>query len=333
MRGALLRRTGYCVISGPRSPASTLILQRKPSQSLPAWITGNAYALLAFASLFWSGNHVVGRALAGHLPPLFLSTIRWIVPAILLWALANSHIRKDWPTIRRHRGILLWLGATGGAAFTALQYVGLGYTSALNVSILNSLVPVLIIIAGALIFRDRIAPMQLVGIATSLVGVLTIITRGNIEDLRHLNFNIGDIIIVINMTIFAIYAVYLRLQPKLHWTSFMFVLAVISTVSTLPLALWEARTASYEINGLTLAAVLYVSIFPSVLAFAAWNRGVELIGASRSGPFLHLIPLYTAIIASLFLGERLMAFHVIGLAMILGGIWLAARGQRTPAEN
>lgn len=288
----------------------------------------NPYLVLAFASLCWSGNHIVGRAIVGHFPPLTISTIRWFIPAIILWIAGRSRIEQDWPLIRRHWVVMLWLGATGGILFSALQYVGLQYTSAVNVSILNSLVPVLIIAAGALLFRDRILSRQLLGIATSLVGVLIIVTRGNLDALLQLSFNHGDVIIIVNMIVFAIYAVYLRLRPKIHWMSFLFVLAVVSAVGTMPFAIFEVASGQVpELNVGTISAALYVSIFPSLVAFTAWNYGVEQIGANRSGPFLHLVPLYTALLASIFLGENLMAFHALGLLMILVGVWIAARGR------
>lgn len=291
----------------------------------------NPYLILAFASLCWSGNHIVGRAIAGHFPPLTISTIRWFIPAIILWIAGRSRIEQDWPLICRHWIVMLWLGATGGILFSALQYVGLQYTSAVNVSILNSLVPVLIIAASALIFRDRILPIQLLGILTSLIGVLIIVTRGNLNALLQLSFNHGDVIIIVNMIVFAIYAAYLRLRPKIHWMSFLFVLAVVSAVGTMPFAIFELASGRIpELNVGTIAAALYVSIFPSLVAFAAWNYGVEHIGANRSGPFLHLIPLYTALLASIFLGEELMIFHALGLLMILVGVWIAARGQASP---
>jgi drug/metabolite transporter (DMT)-like permease len=142
-------------------------------------IWDNPYSVLAFASLCWSGNHVVGRAITGHIPPLTISTIRWLIPVFIIWCMARSEIQTDWPSVRQHWGIVLWLGITGGTLFSALQYVGLQYTTALNVSILNSLVPVLIVAAGALIFRDRIRFVQLFGISTSLIGVIVIVTRGD----------------------------------------------------------------------------------------------------------------------------------------------------------
>jgi drug/metabolite transporter (DMT)-like permease len=288
----------------------------------------NPYLLLAFASLCWSGNHIIGRAIAGHVPPIGISTVRWAIPALVLWPIARSHLRRDRPEIKPHWRLMLWLGLTGGALFSALQYVGLQYTTALNVSVLNSLTPVFIILAGTLIFRDRIAIIQVVGIATSLIGVLVIVARGSFATLAQLAFNWGDLIIVFNMAVFGIYSAYLRLRPQIHWLSFMFMLAAISAISTLPFFLWESLSGFvFQPTLLTAFAVFYVSIFPSLLAFAAWNRGVELIGANRAGPFLHIIPIYSALLASTLLGESLAIYHVVGFFIILTGVWLATHKQ------
>src|SRR5690242_8255463 len=161
----------------------------------------NPYLLLALAALFWSGNHIVGRAIHGEVPPIGISTVRWALPALALWFIAHKQIKQDWPAIRAHWTVMLWLGLTGGALFTALQYVGLQYTSALNVSVLNSLVPVLIVATSAALFRDRISPMQLAGIVVSSLGVLTIIGRGSLDVLARLAFNWGDLIILFNMLV------------------------------------------------------------------------------------------------------------------------------------
>jgi drug/metabolite transporter (DMT)-like permease len=286
---------------------------------------GNPYVLLAVAALFWSGNHIVGRAIGGHVPPVGISTIRWLIPAILIWPWVRPHLKRDWPVIRRHWKAMLWLGATGGALFTSLQYVGLQYTSALNVSVLNSLVPVLIVATSGALFRDRISPLQLAGIVVSSLGVLTIIGRGSLDVLERLAFNWGDLIIVFNMFVFAVYATCLRLRPAMHWLSFIFIFAVLSVIMTLPFAVLEFwQGARFEADWLTIGSITYVSIFPSVIAFSAWNRGVELIGANRSGPFLHMVPVYTAILGTTLLGEHLATFHIVGFALILTGVWLAS---------
>jgi drug/metabolite transporter (DMT)-like permease len=289
------------------------------------WLHDNPYLLLALAALFWSGNHIVGRAIGGEVPPIGISTVRWLLPTIALGFLAFPHIKRDWPVIRARWGILLWLGIVGGALFTAGQYIGLQYTTALNVSVLNSLVPVLIIATGGIIFRDRVTAIQFGGILMSSVGVLVVIARGQLSNLQHLLFNWGDIIIVFNMMVFAVYAVYLRKRPLIHWLSFIFVFGAVSTLATLPFMIWEmAAGITFKPTWLTVFAVAYVSIFPSLLAFAAWNRGVQLIGANRSGPFVHLVPVYTAILGSALLNEHLSTFHIFGFALIIAGGGVAA---------
>jgi drug/metabolite transporter (DMT)-like permease len=128
------------------------------------------------------------------------------------------------------------------------------------------------------------------------------------------------------MFVFAVYVVYLRKRPEMHWLSFLFVFGAISTIATLPFAIWEAAAGiTFKPTWLTLSAIVYVSIFPSIVAFAAWNRGVELIGANRSGPFVHLVPLYTAILGGVLLGENVAIFHVMGFILIISGVSLASR--------
>lgn len=294
----------------------------------------NAYLMAAFATLSWSGNHIVGRAVAGHVPPYWLSMMRWLLPTLVLALFSREIIRRDWPLIRSHWKPLLFLAFTGGTLFTLLQYVGLQYTTALNVSVLNSLTPVVMVMAAAAIFRDYIVGRQFIGLAVSLLGVLTILSHGDWHMLAALEFNKGDVLIVANMVLFGIYAACLRLRPDMHWLSYAFVIASISAVSTMPFVAWEYQTGYRPaFDFVTIAAALYVALFPGFLSVATWNRATDLIGSNRAGPFMHLIPLFSAILASLFLGEQIGVFHVAGLSLILVGVWLAAGKGRAPAPD
>jgi drug/metabolite transporter (DMT)-like permease len=286
----------------------------------------NPYLLLALAGLCWSGNHIIGRAMAGHVPPLAISMLRWIFPAVLLWLFARPYIKKDWPLIWRHRVLIVLLSVSGGGVFGALQFVGLQFTTAVNVAVFNSVPPVLIAAAGALIFRDRLLPAQVAGIAISLAGVLVVVTRADLTVLTQMEFNRGDIIILSNMVLWSGYSACLRLLPPVHWQSFLFVFAAISSIATIPFFLWE-HLSGYTLQPtlLTFGALSYISLFTSLFAYLFWNRGVEQIGANRAGVFLHLIPVYGAVLATVFLGERLMAYHVLGFTLILSGVWLAGR--------
>ncbi|MGE0699503.1 MAG: DMT family transporter [Hyphomicrobiaceae bacterium] len=287
-----------------------------------------ASLMTAFASLLWSGNHIVGRAIAGQVPPLATGSIRWIVPALLLAPFVGPHLRRDWPEIRRTWPTLLVLSLVGGATFGTLQYVGLTYTTALNVSVLNSVAPVLIVAAGWLLFSDRVGLLQAAGIATSFAGVLAIIAKGRPEALAGLSFNVGDLIILFNMALWALYSASLRKRGAMHWMSFTFILATVSALATLPLWLMEHRSGvELRITPASIAALGYVSLFPSLLAYSCWSRGVEVLGSGRAGVFLHLVPLYSALIAGIALGERIEAYHLAGFALILVGVWLASRPQ------
>lgn len=289
----------------------------------------NPYLLLAVAGLCWSGNHVLGRAIAGQVPPLSLSAVRWLLPMAVLWPFAKPYLERDWPLIKSNWRVLAFLGGTGGALFGALQYLALQHTTALNASVLNSLSPVLIIAAGALLFRDRLSPMRILGIAVSLAGVLVVVTRLDLKTVSSLSFNTGDLLITFNMAVWGIYSACLRLRPNIHWVSVIYIVAAMSTVATMPLLVWEHSTGfTFQPTLMTALAILYVSFFPSLIAFVCWNRGVELIGPNRASPFLHLVVLYSAVLATVFLGERLMPYHVLGFFLILAGVALAARRTR-----
>ncbi len=287
----------------------------------------NPILLLAMAPLFWAGNHIVGRAVAGHVAPGGLSVLRWVVAAAVLAPFVGQCLRRDWATIHANAWTLILLALAGGGLFGTLQFFGLQYTTALNVAVLNSTVPAFIVLAGALIFRDPVRLVQVLGVGVSLVGVLVIISKGDAAALGALEFNGGDILVIANMALFAIYSACLRLRPiGLHWMSFTLVLCIVSGLANVPLALWEAANGQHlRADWLTLLAVLYVGIFASTIAYGAWSRGIELIGAARAGVFLHLVPVYGAVLSMIFLGESLRLFHIIGLMLILAGVALAAR--------
>jgi drug/metabolite transporter (DMT)-like permease len=288
---------------------------------------GNPYLVLALASLCWSGNHIMGRAIAGHVPPVAIATLRWLLAAAVLWPFVRHQVARDWPLIRQKPGVILFLALIGGALFGTLQFVGLQFTTALNVSVMNSIAPVLIVAASAALFRDRFTGRQAVGIAVSLAGVMAIITRLDPSVIGTLAFNRGDLIIFLNQAIWGVYSACLRLRPKVHSVSFMFVFSLVSGVAMLPAVGWEVSTGYVlQPDLMTLGAIVFVTLISTIGGFALWTRGVELIGPNRAGVFLHLIPVYSALLTGVLLGEPLMGYHVVGFVLILAGVFLAARG-------
>jgi drug/metabolite transporter (DMT)-like permease len=285
-----------------------------------------AFLLLPLAALCWAGNHVLARAAGGHVPPASMAVVRWIIVALVVLPFALPHLRADWPRLRSKPGLMVLLAITGGGAFGTLQFVALHFTTALNMGVVGSVAPAFIVAASWLLFRERLAPLQLVGVLVSLAGVLAIVSRLDLARLAGLGFNGGDLIIIANMVLWAVYAACLRVRPSVHAATFLLSMAVLSTFGNLPFALGE-HAFGYRLQAtpLTAATVLYATFVTTIFAYVAWNRGVDIIGAPRASAFLHTIPLFSALLATTFLGETIEPFHVLGFTLILAGVTLVAR--------
>ena len=295
-------------------------------RAITAKLFDNAYLLMTLTALFWGGNFVLGRGIADHIPPIALSCLRWSFATLILAPFAIEQTRKDWSEITANWPIILFLAIIGGGSFNTMTYIGLGHTTALNALIIQSAAPVLIAIAAYLVFSERLSPRQLIGISISLIGVLWVISAGDMTRLQSLSLNPGDLIILFAFATWAIYTIYLRKRPDIHWTSFILMLSLIAALVNIPFWIFEHFTMrQIEPTMTTLLTVSYVAIFPSVLALIFFNRSVELIGANRTGVFIHLVPLFGTILAIAVLGEELKPFHIIGFALIITGVIFAAR--------
>ena len=285
------------------------------------------YALLTLASLFWSCNWIVGRGLSHDVPPLAMTFYRWFFAIIILAPFAWPRLRDDMPIVRRHWKALLGLGIIGIGTHNALAYLGLRYTTAVNGVILNSFIPVMIVGLSWALLRERLAALQVAGIAVSLGGVLTILSQGSLMILATFRLNAGDLLIILSMAMWSIYTIGLRFRPPgMHLLSFLFVISCIGDLAILPF--YALETALGEPMRWTPAAALAiagVALFSSVLAYIFWNRGVEQVGANVAGLFVHLMPVFGVILAWLVLDERLAPFHLAGIALILCGIVITSR--------
>ncbi len=296
----------------PRSPAS-------PSAS--------PYLLLTLASLFWSGNWIIGRAFHDDVPPMGMTFFRWLIAILILAPFTLPRLREDWPAIRRSWRVIVLLGTIGIGLHNALAYLGLNHTTATNGVILNSCIPVMIIAMAWIFFGERLQALQLAGVAVSLCGVVAILSQGSLEALAALRLNAGDLLVIVSMAMWALYTILLRRRPPdLGTLPFLFALAVVGDLAVLPLWIGEmvlGRTIAW--TPATLGAMASVALFSSVLAYVFWNRGVERVGAQVAGLFVHLMPVFGVLFAWWFLGERLQIHHVAGIALILAGIALTTR--------
>ena len=293
------------------------------------------YLLLTLTSLFWAGNAVVGRAVADSIPPVALSQIRWTLALAVVLPLAWGGLREEFALIRRHFWLLALLAFTGVSAFNVMLYWSLHHTTVINATLMQSTGPLLIGLWSWLLFREPLTRRQLAGILVSLAGVAIVVSAGDIGRLAKLTLNIGDIVIIVAIGIYALYSALLRTRPGMSSISFLAVTIAIGAVLLVPLTVAE-QLAGADFAPPTFgawAAIGYVSLFPSILAYLCFNRGVQLIGANRSGPFLHLVPLFGAILAIVFLGERPGIHHGIGALLIVGGVFLASRGSASNSRN
>jgi drug/metabolite transporter (DMT)-like permease len=290
-----------------------------------------AYVLLPLASLCWAGNHIVARLASGKVPPASLAVVRWALIVAMLAVVAKPHLQRDWPAIKRHLGPMLLLSVTGGGVFGTLQFLALNYTTALNMGVVGSVAPAFIVIASYLLFGDRLNTRQTIGVVVSLSGVLAIVSQLSLERLVTFTFNAGDLIIILNMVLWAIYSACLRLAPPVHTLSFLFAMALIAGLVNIPVAAYEySIDYRLQLDVLTTGTVFYAAFITTLLGYITWNRGVAIVGAPRASAFLNTIPIFSGILATTLLGEKLQTFHVVGFVLIIAGVTLAARPAATP---
>jgi drug/metabolite transporter (DMT)-like permease len=300
-----------------------------------ASLTGRAlpYALAAATAVFWSGNYVLGRVVIDEFPPVSLAFWRWLLAWAILMPFAWRPMRRAWPVIRRYWPRLTLLGLLSVPCYNTMVYVAFHTTSTINASVLNSTMPLAIVILAWLLFRERLTAWQTAGVAISLGGVLWIVARGAPETLLQLEVTPGDLWVIGAVLVYALYMVLLRLRPAgLGGLAFLGVIVTVGVAALLPASLIElAFTGPPHVTAANAAIVAYMAVFASLLAYVFWNHATATIGASRTGVFIHLIPVITTVLSLLFLDETLHWFHVVGMAAVLGGVVLVARGGPTPA--
>jgi drug/metabolite transporter (DMT)-like permease len=290
------------------------------------WLFDQPYLLLSLTSLFWAGNVVLGRFIAGHIPPVTLALIRWSGAFLILLPFAAGDLARDWPTIRKHAGLMTLLALTGFSAYNTMAYYGLQYTTAINGLLLQSVTPLFVALWTFALFRDRLTLRQAGGICVSLTGVIVILCHGSFTALIGIGFNRGDVWFVIALLIYGFYTAVLRKRPAMHPLSFLAVGMGWGAVLLVPAVVVEiASGRTMVFDGESLISFAYICIFPSLLGYLFLNRGIELIGANRAAPFVHLVPVFGSVLAIVLLGERFELYHAIGYALVFTGIMIATR--------
>jgi drug/metabolite transporter (DMT)-like permease len=289
-----------------------------------AW--SSAWTLLFLTNLFWAGNIVIARAVAGQVPPVALAYWRWTGAFLVAFGVALPQLKRDWPVLLRSWPMMLLLAATGIATYNTMTYVGLKYTSALNALLLQSAMPLIVLIWDFGLFGVRASLWQILGVLLSLLGVTAIISKLSLAALAQTSLDIGDLWILGAVVVYALYTPLLRRRPAVHPLSLLVTMMGIGSFMILPLYLAEHAGGARIEGGLpSYAAIAYTAVLPSFIAYMFFNRGVELIGPARAGQSAHLMPVLGAILAVLFLGERFHLYHVVGMVLIGAGILLASK--------
>lgn len=287
--------------------------------------------MLVACALVWGSNVVVGRAVHAELPPVGLAFWRNAVALLALLPFTWRGLASQRAALWRGRRVILAAGIVGTALFNYLIYRALHSTTAISAGLMMSLTPVAVPALAFVLLRDRLTLRQGFGIAVSLAGVTAIIARGDLSHLTAGSFNAGDLMMIAAMLCWSFYSVVIKRKPA-DLGPFVFLAAVLACAvpALLPFYVWESLSgAPMPATPTAFAAGLYLGLVPTMLALLLFNYAVQIIGPIRTGPYAHLVPVFAALLAILFLGERLAAFHFIGAAFIAAGLYLATRRERS----
>ena len=285
-----------------------------------------AYIMLVCATLFWSGNFIVGKfAFLTNIPPLSLVFYRWLLVWLILLPFTFKEILKFKDTILNNLPLLFFLGFTSVGLFNSFTYLSLIHTQVINATLFNTAIPAVIILLCFLFKIEKTNKFQILGLIISVIGILSIITKLDIEILLSLNFNKGDIIMVGGVITWGIYSTLLKKKKfTLPLLTLVHVICTFGLICVLPQFLYEfsqGQIIKIDIN--LFYTLIFLALFPSIGSYYCWAGAVSIIGANRAGIFLSLIPLFSTIMAIAIFNEKFQFFHLIGAILIILGLFLS----------
>ncbi|WP_185266712.1 DMT family transporter [Halopseudomonas xiamenensis] len=281
---------------------------------------------LLFCALAWSGNTLVARGVVGMMPPVSLAFWRWVLVLVLLLPFAASGLWRHRQALWQCRWQLLVLSALGITAFNTLLYLAARNTTAINISLINTGLPVAVFIAMVVFLRRWPGRRMMYGAALSFLGLIVILTGGSVQQLLTVGFNRGDLLVLLAVMSWGGYSVLLQKWP-LPGPGYvqLAALVVCGVPLLLPVYLWEVASSGWvEIGWEVVGAVSYTAVASSLMAHLAWTHGIKVVGPATASMFTYLIPVFTAVFGILMLGEELYWYHLLGGGLALSGIMLAA---------
>ena len=284
------------------------------------------HVVLVLATIMWAGHTIVARMSVDEISPMLLMLMRWVTCLAILMVINRNQLAAYIPEVKQRLAWVWWMGGAGMAGFTIFFIYAAQYTTAVNLGITQSAIPALVMLIGLLVLRVRAGWIQLVGMMLSLMGVVVLVSGGSITVLRALEFNVGDLLMLIACLCYAGYTVGLSRRMSMSPVLMLTFFSAAASLTLIVLTAVEYLQGDLILPGVKgLAIVVYCAIFPSMLAQIFFMRGVELAGANRAGLYVNLVPVFAAFMAVLFLAETMYLFHGVSLVMVLGGIYLAER--------
>ena len=282
--------------------------------------------MLVCATLFWAGNFTIGKfAFLENIPPYTLAFLRWCFVWIILLPFTYKEILKLKKDIKKNLSLFFILGFTSVCIFTSFTYNALNYTQIINASLFNTAIPVTIILVCSLLKIEKTNLFQISGLLISVLGILAIITRLDLNILLTLSFNKGDLFMIVAIIAWGIYSAFLRKRTfDVSLLALVHIICTFGLIFLLPLFtldLLQGKTV--EVTSNLFYILIYIAIFPSIGSYYCWAGAVSIIGANRAGIFLSLIPLFSTFFAILFFSEKFLFFHFIGSVLIILGLFLS----------
>ena len=285
-----------------------------------------AYIMLVCASLFWSGNFIIGKfAFLTDIPPLSLVFYRWLLVWIILLPFTFKEIIKYKKTIKKNLPVLFFLGLTSVGLFNSFTYLSLMYTQVINATLFNTAIPAIIILICFLFKIESTNKFQIIGLIVSIIGIISIITKLNLNILLSLNFNKGDLIMIGGVLSWGIYSSLLKKKNfTLPLLTLVHMICTFGLICVTPQYIYEFSQGyiiKFDIN--LFYTLIFLAIFPSIGSYYCWAGAVSIIGANRAGISLSLIPLFSSIFAIIFFKEQFQFFHLIGAILIIIGLFFS----------
>ncbi|MCF7940418.1 MAG: DMT family transporter [Spirochaetia bacterium] len=306
-------------------------MNRTIAPSSPA--AGYLYALITV--ILWSVNFIIARDLNGLISPVSLAFFRWSTAAVLVLPFSCRSIIRNRRTIFRHFPYLALTSFLGVALFNTLVYLAGRTTTAINLSIIAITFPIHIVILSRILFNERISPARAAGMIMVIAGALLLITEGDLSELRSIGKSAGDLWMVLAAFIFAVFTILLKFRPpELELFTFQSTTFIIGTLFLLPLFIYDRITGTAILwDAQMVGSILYVGIGASLIAYLLWNRAISIIGPAKTGFVYYTLPLFSALNASLLLGEHIEGIHLVSMVCIIAGVLLAGRSGSAPGRR